>query len=72
MNEINKKDKKYFKKTWSDNDVEKLIASYGKVSVSSLCSELKKSKCSVTVKAFRLGLTKPREIDLFKSNLRHV
>jgi hypothetical protein len=62
--------KKGFQSSWSSQDLDTLHVYYGHVSVSWLCGRLKKSKASVTIKAYRLGLTKPREIDLFESNRR--
>ena len=69
MNGIAKIGKKGFQSAWSAQDLDKLHVYYGSVSVAWLCSELKKTKASVTIKAYRLGLTRPREIDLFESNI---
>jgi hypothetical protein len=69
MNGILTKGAKGFQSSWSETDLDLLRVYYGNVSVSWLCGKLKKTKASVTVKAFRLGLTRPREIDLFAPNL---
>jgi hypothetical protein len=69
MSGILEKGAKGFQSSWSETDLDLLRVYYGNVSVSWLCGKLNKTKASVTVKAFRLGLTRPREIDLFAPNL---
>jgi hypothetical protein len=68
MNGILEKGVKGFQSSWSESELDILRVYYGEVSVSWLCGKLKKTKASVTVKAYRLGLTRPREIDLFAPN----
>lgn len=45
-------------KPWSNDDIKYLAENYGKASISKLSSHLKRTKSSIRVKAYSLGLTR--------------